>query len=102
MVFVARSNLLHRRLKPPLRKPQNPQCGFPLSWRRNVRSLPGDLKTRFARLARYARLARNIPGTQAEAARPLDEILTPIAIESQSAIRLIHLQFFLMAGLVDD
>jgi hypothetical protein len=25
----------------------------------------------------------------------LDEILTPIAIESQSAIRLIHLQFFL-------
>jgi hypothetical protein len=53
-------------------------------------SLPGDLKTRHAHLARYARYARNIPGTQddplgfaslASAARLMDEILTPIPIE---------------------
>ncbi len=33
-----------------------------------------------ARLARFARFARNIPGTQDEAARLMDEILTPIPI----------------------
>jgi len=44
-------------------------------------SLPGDLKTRYAHLARFARYASNIPGTQDEAARLMDEILTPIPID---------------------
>jgi hypothetical protein len=34
-----------------------------------------------ARFARYSRCARNIPGTQDEAARLMDEILTPIPID---------------------
>ena len=34
-----------------------------------------------AHFARYSRCARNIPGTQDEAARLMDEILTPIPIE---------------------
>ena len=34
-----------------------------------------------ARFARYSRCARNIPGTQDEAARVMDEILTPIPID---------------------
>jgi hypothetical protein len=48
------------------------------------------LMTTYAHLARYARYARNIPGTQddplgfaslASAARVMDDILTPIPIE---------------------
>jgi len=34
-----------------------------------------------ARIARYAPCGRNIPGTQDEAARLMDEILTPIPID---------------------
>ncbi|MFZ0531869.1 MAG: hypothetical protein WAM09_01720 [Anaerolineales bacterium] len=44
-------------------------------------SLADDLKTRYAHLARFARYACNIPGTQDEAARLMDEILTPIPID---------------------
>jgi len=33
-----------------------------------------------ARFTRYSRCARNIPGTQDEAARLMDDILTPIPI----------------------
>ena len=44
-------------------------------------SLPGDIKTRYAHLARFARYACNIPGTQDEAARVMDDILTPIPID---------------------
>ena len=59
----------------------------------DARSLPGDLKTRYAHLARFARYAhyvRDIPGTQdeplgfaslASAARVMDDILTPIPID---------------------
>jgi hypothetical protein len=39
------------------------------------------LMTTYAHLARFARYASNIPGTQDEAARLMDEILTPIPIE---------------------
>jgi hypothetical protein len=39
------------------------------------------LMTTYAHLARYARYACNIPGTQDEAARLMDEILTPIPID---------------------
>ena len=35
----------------------------------------------YAHLARFARYACNIPGTQDEAARVMDEILTPIPID---------------------
>jgi len=41
-------------------------------------SLPGDIKTRYARFARYA---SNIPGRQDEAARVMDDILSPIPID---------------------
>ncbi len=34
-----------------------------------------------ARFARYAHYVRDFPGTQDEAARPMDEILTPISVE---------------------
>jgi hypothetical protein len=34
-----------------------------------------------ARFTRYSRCARNIPGTQDEVARLMDEILTPIPID---------------------
>jgi hypothetical protein len=43
------------------------------------------LMTTYVHLARYARYASNIPGTQDEAARLMDEILTPIAIDLRSA-----------------
>jgi integrase len=39
------------------------------------------LMTTYAHLARFARYACNIPGTQNEAAHLMDEILTPIPIE---------------------
>jgi hypothetical protein len=44
-------------------------------------SLPGDLKTDYGHLAHFAPCGRNIPGTQDEAARVMDDILTPIPIE---------------------
>jgi hypothetical protein len=50
-------------------------------------SLPGDLKTRNAHLARFTRLAHYIPGTQDEAARLMDEILTPIPIDLRNLRR---------------
>ncbi len=37
-----------------------------------------------ARFARYAHYVRDFPGTQDEAARPMDEILTPIPIDIKS------------------
>ena len=39
------------------------------------------LLTTYAHLARFARDASNIPGTQDEAARLMDDILTPIPID---------------------
>jgi hypothetical protein len=39
------------------------------------------LMTTYAHLARFAPYASNIPGTQDEAARLMDEILTPIPID---------------------
>jgi hypothetical protein len=39
------------------------------------------LMTTYAHLARFARYASNIPGTQDEAAQLVDDILTPIPIE---------------------
>ena len=38
------------------------------------------LMTTYAHLAHFARCASNIPGTQAEVARLMDEILTPIPV----------------------
>ena len=45
------------------------------------------LMTTYAHLARFARYAhsvRDIPGTQVDAARLMDEILTPIPIDLKS------------------
>jgi hypothetical protein len=42
------------------------------------------LMTTYAHLARFGRYASNIPGTQDEAARLMDEILTPIPIDLKS------------------
>jgi hypothetical protein len=36
------------------------------------------------RFSRYSHCARNIPGTQDEAARLMDEILTPVPIDLKS------------------
>jgi hypothetical protein len=44
-------------------------------------SFTGDLKTRYAHLARFARYACYITGIQDEAARVMNEILTPIPID---------------------
>jgi integrase len=45
------------------------------------------LMTTYAHLARFARYACNIPGTQDEAARLMDEILTPIPIDLRNLRR---------------
>ena len=45
------------------------------------------LMTTYAHLARFARNASNIPGTQDEAARLMDEILTPIPIDLRNLRR---------------
>jgi hypothetical protein len=65
----------------------NPQPSDPKEWDSSdhrswdAGSLPGDLKTRYAHLARFARYASDIPGTQDEAARVMDDILTPTPID---------------------
>jgi hypothetical protein len=73
-----------------LARDSKPQPPNPKEWDSSARSgwdagsLPGDLKTHQAHLARFARYApcgRNIPGTHDEAARVMDEILTPIPID---------------------
>jgi hypothetical protein len=59
----------------------------------DARLLPGDLKTCYAHLAHLAQLAHlapftryacNIPGTQDEASRLIEDILTPIPIDLKS------------------
>jgi hypothetical protein len=52
----------------------------------HARSLPAILMTTYAHLARIARYVSNIPGTQDEAARLMDDILTPIPIDLGSKV----------------
>jgi hypothetical protein len=63
------------------RRDSNPQPSDPKEWDSSddrgwdAGSLPGDLKARYA---------HDIPGTQDEAARVMDDILAPIPIDLKS------------------
>ena len=77
-----RAVLINRDSNPQPSDPKERDPSDDRGW--DAGSLPGDLKTRYAHIARFARYAhyvRDIPGTRDEAARVMNDILTPIPID---------------------
>jgi len=81
-IFDSQEEKYPNKVRTPGRR-YEPQPSDPKEWDfssyrgQDAGSLPGD----FTHLARFARYASNIPRTQKEAARLMDDILTPIPID---------------------